>query len=238
MGEKPNIADHSFMFGRSASSQPQTGPAQVGSARTGSTPTSGAPTKRVPPTTLVPLEVPSLQQLRSSLRARFGSRWHDAVGALKTSPFGSPRSAWVLVPAYGAFALIVGFGSGILSWTTPTLLEAVLFPIGLLIFPSLIEEFVFRGLLLPRSLADARPIRQVTAIAGSTALFVVYHPLNARFVSLSDTSLFTTLPFLAIVTALGVTCSVAYLRSRSLWAPIAIHWATVLVWNLFLGRPR
>ena len=40
---------------------------------------------------------------------------------------------------------------------------------------------------------------------------------------------------LLIVALLGITCSVSYVLSRSLWTPIIIHWLTVVVWVIFLG---
>lgn len=162
----------------------------------------------------------------------------DPLDLLRRPPIGWSPGLSLLVVGYGLFALVVGLTTGILSWSTPTLTEAIVFPIALFVFPSLIEEYLFRGVLLPAGTGDARPRERLSAIAASTGLFVLYHPLNAWFVGFSDTSLFTTAPFLAIVTALGLTCSIVRLRTASLWGPIAIHWATVVVWNLVLGRPR
>jgi len=41
---------------------------------------------------------------------------------------------------------------------------------------------------------------------------------------------------MVIVALLGLTCAVQRLRTGSLWLPMATHWLTVVVWNLFLGR--
>lgn len=144
---------------------------------------------------------------------------------------------WIaLAVPYGAAALVLGLSSGLLQPGWPQLWEvAVLAPL-LILYPSLIEEVVFRGMLLPPSLDDASTMRRIFAVFVSTSTFVAMHPLNHWLIGLSDTSAFTDPTFLAIVTILGLTCAVQYLKTRSLWVPIATHWATVVAWNLFLGR--
>ena len=137
---------------------------------------------------------------------------------------------------YGVAALALGLGSGLFTPGLPRLWELAVIPPLLILYPSLIEESVFRGLLLPASLAESSVRRQVGAVALSTGLFVAMHPLNHWLIRLSDTSAFTDPVFLVIVTLLGLTCAVQRLKTGSLWLPIATHWATVVVWNLFLGR--
>lgn len=143
---------------------------------------------------------------------------------------------WPIAAMYGCFALAVGLGAGLLRPEAPSLFELLVLPFVLVLYPSLLEESVFRGLLLPRSLLGASAARRFLAVSASTALFVLMHPLNAWFIDLSDTSQFLEQSFLLIVTALGYACGYLYLRSGSLWAPMALHWATVVAWNLFLGR--
>ena len=178
-----------------------------------------------------------------SLRA--GTTLLDRLGAyLRANPMAGLRvrppslrtAAWALAPIYAVGALAIGLGTGILEFSWPSIAEALIRPVGLLLFPALIEEFVFRGILLPRSLMDASWHKQWAAIGLSTAVFVLHHPMNHFLIGFTDTSLFIDPGFLLIVAALGVTCAFAYLRSGSLWVPIAIHWATVVAWNLFLGR--
>lgn len=168
-------------------------------------------------------------QIRSYLAA------HPVAG-LRVRPPSLRSRAWMLAPIYAVIALSIGLGTGILEPQWPSIAEALIRPIGLLLFPALIEEFVFRGILLPRSLMDASWQKQWLAIGLSTIVFVLHHPMNHFLIGFTDTSLFIDPGFLVIVAALGVTSGFAYLRSGSLWAPIAIHWATVVVWNLFLGR--
>lgn len=164
-------------------------------------------------------------------------QWRSATAALRRRPIGAGWVAWTL-PVYGVFALVVGFSGGLFAWTTPALWEIAVVPLLLVVYPSLIEEFVFRGLLLPAGLADTSRRRQIAAVTLNTAAFVVYHPINHWTLSLSETDMFVEPAFLLIVAALGAACGYVRLRTRSLWSPIAIQWLTVVVWNLFLGRPR
>lgn len=160
----------------------------------------------------------------------------NVIAAIRTRP---QRTDWAIAAAaipYAVAALALGLGSGLLTPGLPVWWEVIVIPPLLVLYPSLIEEAVFRGLLLPRSLTDASLGRQALAVAASTGLFVGMHPLNHWLVGLSDTSDFTDPVFLVLVTMLGLTCAVQRLRSPSLWIPIATHWATVVAWNLFLGR--
>lgn len=160
----------------------------------------------------------------------------NLTAGLKTPPPRVTASVWLLVLPFVAFALIVGFATGLVQPEAPSWFELLVLPPLLIIYPSIIEESVFRGLLLPRALLSASRLRRFGAVSLSTGAFVLMHPINAWFVDLSDTSQFLEPAFIAIVTALGYTCAYLYLRSGSLWPAIALHWATVVVWNLFLGR--
>lgn len=84
---------------------------------------------------------------------------------------------------------------------------------------------------------DRPPLVQFRWISLSSAVFVAWHPINHYLIGLTDTSLFVRPGFLIIVTMLGYGCGYLYLKTGSLWAPVALHWATTLIWNLFLGRP-
>jgi predicted Abi (CAAX) family protease len=41
--------------------------------------------------------------------------------------------------------------------------------------------------------------------------------------------------FLGLSTIFGVFCSVAYLRSGSIWPSVLMHWAVVVAWKLWFG---
>ena len=69
-------------------------------------------------------------------------------------------------------------------------------------------------------------------------IVAIYKKLNMGFAKGSNpvSAVFFHNPyFLIIVTLLGITCSIAYIYSKSLWVPVIIHWLTVLIWVLLLG---
>ncbi len=164
------------------------------------------------------------------------SKRFSVIDPLKRLPSRRDLKWFALSLPYAAAALLLGLSSGLLTPSWPLLWEVLVIPPLLILYPCLLEESIFRGLLLPKSLDHATTRRKTVAIVGSTALFVAMHPLNHWLVGLSDTSTFTDPIFLVIVTMLGLTCAVQYLKTRCLWLPIGTHWATVVAWNLFLGR--
>ena len=159
----------------------------------------------------------------------------NLVEGLRTSPLRAPLTAWLPVPLFAAFALAVGLGAGLLRFELISAKLAPLLLVTLFVFPSLLEEAFFRGILIPRDTIDRETARSILAIAWSTLAFVAWHPLNAATINPSAPPLFFDPAFLTVVAALGVTCGYAYLVSRSLWVPVLIHWATVVVWLFFLG---
>ena len=159
----------------------------------------------------------------------------NLLAGLRTSPFRAPLKAWLLVPFYALIALTVGFGSGLFQFEPLTSKMAFLLPLTLLVFPSLLEEAFFRGLLIPRNTAGHGRKYIILAVGGSTLLFVVWHPLGALTVNPGAIAIFFDPAFLLIVTALGITCGYGYVVSKSLWVPVLIHWLTVVIWVLLLG---
>ena len=159
----------------------------------------------------------------------------NLLRGLRTSPFRAPRRAWALVPPFAAFALAIGFPTGLLRYSPLPLPTALLLAFTLFIMPSLLEEAFFRGVLIPRSAADRGRRRSARAVALSTLLFVAWHPINALAFNHSAIPVFLDPWFLLVVAALGVTCGYAYVVSKSVWVPTMIHWITVFVWVLFLG---
>jgi predicted Abi (CAAX) family protease len=129
----------------------------------------------------------------------------------------------------------IGFASGLF---TPGFLDLRRFwylPLTLLVFPCILEECVFRGLLIQREVLASGSKRAATQIVLSSLAFTLWHPLNALTINRSAQPFFLNPWFLAITLLLGITCGYAYARSRSLWVPILIHWLTVLAWVLCLG---
>lgn len=172
--------------------------------------------------------MPSVRDIKNYLEA-------NLLAGLRTSPFRAPLRAWLLVPFYAIVALAVGFGSGLFQFEIISSNLAFLLPFTLFFFPSLLEEAFFRGLLIPRNTGEHGNRRILLAVGGSTLFFVIWHPLGALTVNPGAIPLFLDPAFLLIVTALSITCGYSYVVSKSLWAPVLIHWATVMVWVFFLG---
>ncbi|HEY42381.1 MAG TPA: CPBP family intramembrane metalloprotease [Anaerolineae bacterium] len=105
----------------------------------------------------------------------------------------------------------------------------------LAIRPALLEEFLFRALLLPHP-AQGYPLRLTLlwAVVG-LVIFTLWHPINGLFIRKIARSLFTDPLFLTFAGLLGIACTAAYLISGSIWPPMLIHWAVVTPWILFFG---
>jgi predicted Abi (CAAX) family protease len=155
---------------------------------------------------------------------------------IRASPFHGTLKAWALVPLLAMIAAAAGIPTGLFKFQLLRSEVAPLLPFTLFIFPSLLEEIVFRGVLIPRDILETGGTARSTGIILlSTTAFVLWHPLNALAFNHSAIPLFTDPWFLVIVTALGITCSYGYIRSKSIWVPVFIHWTTVTIWVLFLG---
>lgn len=127
--------------------------------------------------------------------------------------------------------------SGLLRPGIATLTPAQMIGFSVLLFaqPALVEEIVFRGLLLPRD-GRSLPRGRLLAIAGvALVLYVVSHPINARLFRPQVLGLFESPAYLALTTLLGIACTATYLISRSIWPPVVLHWLTVVVWIWLLG---
>ena len=155
------------------------------------------------------------------------------AGAL-TAPFGLAQLGTVVALAglYGLLAIPLGLASGLLRppWRRLTTRAWLQLAASLLLMPALMEEGIFRVLLLPRPLS-ALDLKAQLAWAGlSVGLFVLYHPVAGRLWYPPGRPLFEQGRFLLPCSLLGAICVIAYGWSGSLWAPVLIHWFTVLIW--------
>jgi uncharacterized protein len=97
-----------------------------------------------------------------------------------------------------------------------------------LIVPAFAEELVFRVLLL-----GSAPSVQRCALA--VALFVAWHPLQVLIFGEQWGEVVLNPVFLCAVAVLGVALTRGYLKTRSIWPPVILHWATVLAWKMAGG---
>jgi predicted Abi (CAAX) family protease len=159
----------------------------------------------------------------------------NLLQGLKGPPFKAPLKILIIVPIYVCASLAIGFYTGLFSVKVIDYPMSVLLPFSLFIFPSLLEEVFFRGVLIPNNAVNHGLKRITMYIIVSTSAFVLWHPLNALTINRTAVTMFLNPSFLLIVAALGITCSISYVVSRSLWMPVIIHWLTVVVWVIFLG---
>jgi predicted Abi (CAAX) family protease len=149
------------------------------------------------------------------------------------------RETAALLLLFALLALPLGLQTGFfhpglsLPWKT----AAGILLISLLL-PAAAEELVFRVLLLPHPQEKARP--QALWLGGvlSWSLYVASHPLKLFSLWGADRAVFAEPVFLVLTGLLGIACTLAYLRSGSLWPPVALHWAAVVIWLLLLGGYR
>ena len=160
---------------------------------------------------------------------------NNLLRGFRISPFRAPLKSLVPVPIYLCASLAIGSYAGLFSVRVIDLPLLAVLPFSLFIFPSLLEEAFFRGVLIPNDAAGQSKGRIAGYIFLSTTAFVLWHPANAVTINTTAAPLFLDPAFLLIVALLGLTCSISYVLSRSLWTPIIIHWLTVLIWVIFLG---
>jgi predicted Abi (CAAX) family protease len=109
------------------------------------------------------------------------------------------------------------------NWLPMTLIACV---------PGLLEEIVWRGLLIPAPGSKHFWPMGLLSLTG----FVVSHPISAWIFRPTARDIFYSPAFLFLAASLGLICLFIYARSKSLWPCILIHWFTVAVWLLFGGR--
>lgn len=138
---------------------------------------------------------------------------------------------FLLFIAFAAIAVPVASSSNFL---TPAIPLRTWLPMLLTTFfiPALLEELVWRVLLVPR------PTSKYFWHFGivSLVLYVASHPLGAWLFRPTARDIFYSPAFLLLATLLGLTCLVVYARTKSLWSCVVIHWLTVATWLLFGGR--
>tara|TARA_R110000772_G_scaffold57351_2_gene129924 strand:+ start:239 stop:742 length:504 start_codon:yes stop_codon:yes gene_type:complete len=162
----------------------------------------------------------AFRQTRTALQT-----WPDVkqwIGALRLA-----------VPALAMIALM-GFLAQWLVWSPVTDISALLISAAFLFFvPALLEELVFRGVLLSW-------LTRLTPRWGawlSTLLFVAWHPVQALTIGPAWAEIFLHPTFWIATLILGIILAHIRIVSRSLWPVILIHWFAVLIWKSLLGGP-
>ena len=159
----------------------------------------------------------------------------NLLTGLKTTPWHKLILNIGLFIIFAVIALAIGLTTGLLSYEVIDSTLVYILPFALFLFPSMFEEIIFRGLLIPNNTASKGTKSIVFYSLLSTGLFIIWHPLNALTINPSAQIFFLDPWFLVIVFVLGMVCSLGYIFSRSLWVPIVMHWLTVMAWVFLLG---
>lgn len=162
---------------------------------------------------------------------------HRLTAAFSTIP---DLEAWawtaLLLCLFTIISLAVGFKFNFLQVKVETASSTVVSVIPMtLLIPGLLEETVFRVLLLPHPAENPSIQVQLLWGLGSLAIFIISHPLNGLTFYPARLKTFTNPVFLSLAGLLGLVCTLAYWQSGSIWTPIAIHWLIVVIWLLGLG---
>ena len=171
--------------------------------------------------------------------SRISTTAWSRLANLWTASMSSPMQCfryWAgIAVAFGIIALTIGFAANVFQVRILDMQRFWFIPLVLVLFPSIPEEFLFRGLLVPRDVLDSSKGRAAAYVFGSTLIFTLSRPLYELTISGRSQPIFLNPYFLAIIFLLGITCCLGYILSRSIWVPVFIHWLAALVWVLFLG---
>ncbi len=154
-------------------------------------------------------------------------------------------SGWLwglgLLIGYGIIACVFGVWSGFLTidYRLDKSKWQNLLSLGhLFLLPALVEEILFRVLLIPH------PIETVTSTDTwlwsiiSLFLFIMYHPLNALTLYPQGKPTFMDWRFLTLAGLLGIVCTSIYSMTGSIWLSVMIHWVAVWCWLKLFGGEK
>jgi predicted Abi (CAAX) family protease len=166
---------------------------------------------------------------------RVVQRFADAFAVWPTGP-------WVLLSAgalaiYGAIAIPWGRRTGFLVRQNAIdhPVHVVFDALRLLLLPALVEEVIFRVMLLPHPNEGIPGWRWLGWAVVSLILFVGYHWLLGHTLYRSAKETLCDRRFLILVGWLGLFLTGIYWITGSLWLIVCIHWAAILVWIYALG---
>lgn len=140
---------------------------------------------------------------------------------------------------YSAIALLLGFRLNFLQVNlVPRWQITFKIVIISLFLPAIMEELLFRVILLPHSTEAVSTINLFSWILISLILFLVSHPINGITFSPNKKEVFFQPIFLVLAFLLGVVCTILYCNSGSIWTAVIFHWLIVSVWLTCLGGAK
>ncbi len=137
---------------------------------------------------------------------------------------------------YAAIASLLGFRFNFLQVNLLTRWSIAFKIIIISLFlPAILEELLFRVILLPHPSEQVSTINLSSWILISLILFLVSHPINGMTFSPNKKEVFFQPIFLVLAFLLGLVCTILYCNSGSLWTAVIFHWLIVSVWLTCLG---
>jgi predicted Abi (CAAX) family protease len=144
---------------------------------------------------------------------------------------------WGFAVLVGGAALagmaLIGFAGGLYRLGSPDYAGLPLRLISVAFVPSLAEEGVFRGLLMPDRYETRRPLVWIVA---TTAIFTSWHLVETLFLRRAA-PIFLRPDFLVCAAILGAAAAAVRWRTGSLWPCVLLHWLAVVAWQTWLGGP-
>jgi predicted Abi (CAAX) family protease len=107
-----------------------------------------------------------------------------------------------------------------------------------LVLPAVVEEILFRVLLIPHPIETALSADIYWWSIISLVAFILYHPLNALTFYPNGKPTFWDWRFLTLAGLLGGVCTIAYLTTGSVWPAVLMHWIVVGIWIKLAGGQR
>jgi len=164
-------------------------------------------------------------------------RVRDLARGLTTWP---ARSGWVESAAWAgalvALAAPLAWAGGLIEVAAGQPMASARTLLLPFVSPALIEESLFRGLLVPHPKRTGVPrVQRARWWAASLAAYLVAHPLLAATLRGNARGIFDTPVFLLEAGLLGVTATALYERTGSLWPAVLLHGAVVAAWLSFGG---
>lgn len=143
----------------------------------------------------------------------------------------------VALALYGALAIPFGLKSRFLvqQSAVDNPVRFVLHTLRLLFVPALLEEIVFRVMLLPHPVEGIAVWRWLLWAIASLVLFVLYHRALGKTTYRAANDTLSDRRFLILTAGLGLFLTGLYWLTGSLWLCTFFHWVVVVVWIYALG---